>query len=213
MAESLIRPGAWINTFLQEGYILLNVDIHGSSGHGRAFRRALRQDFGGIDVEDLHSGVEFLRTLGFVDMDRIGIWGSSYGGLMTAMSLFKKPGVYKAGVAGAPATNVWHATTGEMRVMMRPQDFPALYKDASPFTHAAGLQDHLMIIHGMRDTIVLFKDSLTLVQRLILLGKDVDLVALPDAPHGWDTEGLPQTRYAFKKLVGHFDRYLGRGPR
>ena len=55
---------------------------------------------------------------------------------------------------------------------------------------------------------VLFKDSVTLVQRLILLGKDVDLVALPDAGHGWDNEGLAQTRFAFKKLVGFFDRHL-----
>jgi dipeptidyl-peptidase-4 len=65
----------------------------------------------------------------------------------------------------------------------------------------------------MRDTTVLFKDSVSLVQRLILLGKDVDLVALPDAAHGWDTEALVQTRFAFHKLVGHFERYLGTGPR
>jgi dipeptidyl-peptidase-4 len=70
-----------------------------------------------------------------------------------------------------------------------------------------------MIIHGMRDTTVLFKDSLSLVQRLILFGKDVDLVALPDAQHGWDTEGLAQTVFAFKKLAGHFERHLGNGPR
>ncbi len=132
---------------------------------------------------------------------------------MTIMSLFKKPGVYKAGVAGAPATNMWHATTGEMRVMGTPQVHPEEYARSSPFTHATGLQDHLMIIQGMRDTTVLFKDSVSLVQRLILLGKDVDLVALPDAPHGWDTEALAQTRFAFHKLVGHFERYLGKGPR
>lgn len=197
----------------QEGFVLLNVDLHQSWGHGRRFRDAIRLDYGGIDVEDLYSGVEFLKTLGFVDGDRIGIWGSSYGGLLTIMSLFQKPGVYKAGVAGAPATSMWHATTGEMRVMGTPHDHPNEYARSSPLTHAAGLQDHLMIIHGMRDTTVLFKDSIFLVQRLILLGKDVDLVALPDAPHPWDTEALAQTRFAFKKLVEHFERYLGKGPR
>ena len=198
---------------VQDGYVLLNVDVHQSWGRGRTFRDGIRLDYGGIDVEDLHSGVEYLKTLGYVDPERIGIWGSSYGGLLTIMSLLQKPGVYKAGVAGAPATNMWHATTGEMRVMGTPQDHPEEYAQSSPFTHAAGLQDHLMIIQGMRDTTVLFKDSVSLVQRLILLGKDVDLVALPDAPHGWDTEALTQTRFAFHKLVSHFERYLGKGPR
>ena len=196
----------------QEGYILLNVNFRGSWGHGKKFRRGIQLDYGGIDTEDIYSGVEYLETLGFVDMDRVGIWGSSYGGLLTCMSLFKKPGVYKAGVAGAPATNVWHATTGEMRVMMAPQDQPEEYANASAFTKAEGLEDHLMIIHGMRDRGVLFRDSVALVQRLMLLGKDVDLVALPDSHHGWDTEGNYQTIFAFNKLVGHFEKYLGKGP-
>lgn len=197
---------------VQEGYILLNVNFRGSWGHGKEFRRGIRLDYGGIDTEDIYSGVKYLETLGFVDMDRIGIWGSSYGGLLTCMSLFKKPGVYKAGVAGAPATNVWHATTGEMRVMMAPQDQAEEYANASAFTKAAGLEDHLMIIHGMRDRIVLFRDSVALVQRLMLLGKDVDFVVLPNSHHGWDTEGNYQTIFAFNKLVEHFERYLGKGP-
>jgi dipeptidyl-peptidase-4 len=195
----------------QEGYVLLNVDMRGSWGRGRAHRRGIRLDYGGMDIEDLESGVRFLAREGYVDMDRVGIWGSSYGGLMTAMSLFRKPELYAAGVAGAPATNVRHALTGQMAVMMRPQDQPDEYDDSSPYLHAHGLEDPLMIIHGMRDRVVLFKDSVTLVQRLILLGKDVELVALPDAGHGWDAEGLAQTRFAFKKLVAHFDRHL-KGP-
>jgi dipeptidyl-peptidase-4 len=198
---------------VQEGYVLLNVNFRGSWGNGKALRRGIRLDYGGIDVEDLHSGVMHLESLGFVDKDRIGIWGSSYGGLLTCMSLFKKPGVYKAGIAGAPATNIWHAMTGEMRVMMAPQDQPEEYMDSSAFAHAAGLRDHLMIIHGMRDRIVLFKDSVNLVERLMRMGKDIDFVVLPDSRHGWDTEGSYQTIFAFKKLIGHFEKYLGKGPR
>lgn len=197
---------------VHRGYVLLNVDVSGSSGHGKAFRQRIGLDYGGIDVEDLHSGVKYLIARGDVDAGRIGIWGSSYGGLLTTMSLFTKPGVYRAGVAGAPATNVFHALTGEMRVMMRPQEQAQAYAEASSYTKAAGLQDHLMIIHGMRDRIVLFRDSVHLTQRLIQLDKDVDLVALPDAEHGWDLESLAQTRFAFRKLVGHFDRYLAPMP-
>ena len=65
-----------------------------------------------------------------------------------------------------------------------------------------------MIVHGMRDRVVLFKDSMTLVQRLIVLGKDVDVVVLPNSGHGWDNENLTQTRFAFTKMVEFFDRHL-----
>lgn len=193
---------------LSRGFILFTVDVRGSWGHGRAYRRGIGKDYGGIDVEDLESGVRYLATLDYVDTDRVGIWGSSYGGLLTCMSLFKKPELYRAGVAGAPATNVFHALTGEMRVMMAPQDEPDAYEAASAVSHAAGLSDPLMIIHGMRDRIVLYKDSVTLVQELIEMGKDVDFVTLPNAGHGWDLEELHQTRFAYSKLVSFFERHL-----
>jgi len=194
------------------GYVVMNVDISGSSGHGKEFRQRIREDYGGVDVEDLYSGVRYLIDEGYIDPKRVGLWGSSYGGLLTTMSLFKKPGVYRAGVAGAPATSLFHAETGEMRTMMAPQDHPAQYAAASPFLHSDGLRDPLLIIHGMRDDTVLFQDTMTLTERLILGGHDVDVAVLPDAPHGWDTQGLAQTRFAFHKLVEFFKRHLGEGP-
>ena len=205
----IYHPTWALDQFLaQQGYVLMNVDISGSSGYGKAFRQRIAQDYGGVDVEDLLSGTQYLIKTGYVDPARIGIWGSSYGGLLTTMSLLTKPGVYKVGVAGAPATSLFHAQTGEMRTMLAPQDHAQTYSKSSAFLKSSALQDHLLIIHGMRDDTVLFKDSITLVQRLILQGHDVDLVALPDAPHGWDTKGLAQTRFAFHKLVDYFDRYL-----
>ncbi len=196
----------------QQGYVIMNVDIAGSSGHGKQFRQRIREDYGGVDVEDLYSGVQYLIGEGYVDAGRVGIWGSSYGGLLTTMSLFKKPGVYRAGVAGAPATSLFHAQTGEMQTMMAPQDHAAQYAKSSAFLRSGDLKDHLMIIHGMKDDVVLFKDSITLVERLILQGNDVNLVVLPASPHGWDTEGLAQTRFAYHKLVDYFRHYLGEGP-
>ncbi len=198
---------------LQKGYAIFAVDVAGSSGHGTPFRRRIRLDYGGVDVEDLHSGVEYLIREGIADPARIGLWGSSYGGLLTTMSLFTKPGVYRAGIAGAPATNVWHALTGEQRVMMRPQEQPVEYAKASSHTKAAGLRDHLLIIHGMRDVVVLYKDSVWLTQYLMQMGRDVELLSLPDAQHGWDTEGLYQTRFAFTRMLEYFDRHLGPGSR
>ncbi len=193
---------------LEKGYVLFNIDIRGSWGRGKSFRRGIGKDYGGIDVEDIVSGVRYLSSLPFVDSERIGIWGSSYGGLLTCMSLFTRPELFRAGVAGAPATNVLHATTGEMRVMMAPEDARAAYEAASAYTRAEGLEDPLLLIHGMRDRTVLYQDSVFLVDRLMRLGKNVDFVSLPDAGHGWDLEELHETRFAFRKLVEFFDRHL-----
>jgi dipeptidyl-peptidase-4 len=206
----IYHPTWAIDQFLaQQGYVIMNVDISGSSGHGKLFRQRIREDYGGVDVEDLYSGVQYLIGQGFVDAQRVGIWGSSYGGLLTTTSLFAKPGVYRAGVAGAPATSLFHAQTGEMRTMMAPQDHQAQYAKSSAFLKSGGLKDHLLIIHGMRDDTVLYKDSVTLEQRLILQGNDIDVVTLPNAPHGWDTQGMAQTRFAYHKLFEYFERYLG----
>jgi dipeptidyl-peptidase-4 len=100
-----------------------------------------------------------------------------------------------------------------MWVMMDPKDHREKYEASSPYTHAAGLRDRLMIIRGMRDTVVLYKDTVVLVDRLIGLGKDVDLVTLPDSEHSWDTGPSRQTIFAFRKLTEHFERHLGKGPR
>jgi dipeptidyl-peptidase-4 len=206
----IYHPTWGLDQFLaQQGYVIMNVDISGSSGYGKLFRQRIREDYGGVDVEDLYSGVQYLVGQGFVDAHRVGIWGSSYGGLLTATSLFTKPGVYRAGVAGAPATSLFHAQTGEMRTMMAPQDHEEQYAKSSAYLKSGGLKDHLLIIHGMRDDTVLFKDSVTLQQRLILQGNDVDFVMLPNAPHGWDTEDLAQTRFAYRKLFDYFEKYLG----
>jgi len=206
----IYHPTWGLDQFLaQQGFVIMNVDISGSSGYGKLFRQRIREDYGGVDVDDLGSGVRYLATQGYVDPARVGIWGSSYGGLLTAMSLFRNPGLFRAGVAGAPATSLFHALTGEMQTMMAPQDHQTQYARASAFLRSGGLRDHLMIIHGMRDDTVLFKDSVTLEERLILQGKDIDFVPLPNAPHGWDTLGLAQTRYAYRKLYDYFERYLG----
>ncbi|MBN8714062.1 MAG: S9 family peptidase [Xanthomonadales bacterium] len=192
----------------QRGFVVINVDISGSSGHGKAFRQRIREDYGGVDVDDLYSATRWLVAQGYVDPSRIGIWGSSYGGLLTAMSMFRYPDVYRAGVAAAPATSLFHALTGEMQVMMMPQGHEAQYAKSSAFMHSGGLKGHLMLLHGMRDEVVLFKDSVTLTQRLILQGGNVDLVPLPNAPHSWDTQGMAQTRYGYHRLVDYFERYL-----
>jgi dipeptidyl-peptidase 4 len=196
---------------LEGQYIGLQVDIRGSVGYGREFRDRAVGDFGGITIDDLQSGAEYLKSLPYVDGSRIGLWGWSYGGLLATMSAFQRPGVYKAIVAGAPATNVWHATTGEVDLAGRPAVNAEVFRRSSPVTYAKQLQDHLLIIHGMRDDIVLFKDSVLLAEKLMLLGKTFDFVILPSSVHDAMRKDYIAT-FTLRKLVEHFDRYLGRGP-
>jgi dipeptidyl-peptidase-4 len=189
---------------------VFQVDVRGSVGHGRSFRDQLT-NYGAQDIEDLHSGVEYLKTLPYADVTRVGIWGSSYGGLMTAMSLFRKPGVYRAGVASAPATNLWHALDGQERVVGRPHARPDLYREASASSYGEDLKDALLIIHGMQDDIVMFKDSVVLAEKLMMLGKKFDFAFAPAAVHAWARKDYVAA-YMLDKIVTHFERHLGRGP-
>ncbi len=192
---------------LSRGFIGFQVDVRGSVGYGREFRDKLLGDYGGIDIEDLESGVRYLKTLGYADTDRVGIWGSSYGGLMTAMSLFKKPGLYKAGVACAPATNVRHAMTGQVNVAGRPNTQPEIYRKTSAGELGEKLEDALLIVHGMQDGIVLFKDSVVLAEKLMMLGKDFDMVMSPSSVHEWSVKPYV-ARHVLGKIADHFERHL-----
>lgn len=195
---------------VNRGYLVLKVNVRGSWGHGNRSSSGLLGKYGGIDIEDIESGVRHLIDQGFVDKDRVGIWGNSYGGLMTSMSLFKKPGVYAAGIAGAPATNVAHAYPGQMWVMGEPKgaDFPARYERQSALYQSAGLEDPYMIIHGTRDVIVLYSDTIALAQKLIDQNKSFELVTLPGANHGWDRDTPEQALFAYTKMVDFFDRHV-----
>jgi dipeptidyl-peptidase-4 len=194
------------------GYLVLQVDIRGSSGYGRKFREDLFLDYGGIDIEDLHGGADYLKSLPYVDPDRVGIWGWSYGGLLTAHSLFKKPGVYQAGVAGAPATNVWHTLTGQTDNVRWPMTHPEVYRKNSAYSFGEDLEDHLMFIHGLQDSVVLFKDSVSLAEKLMMLEKNFDFVILPSATHNYRQRDYV-ARFVLTKVTEYFDLYLGRGPR
>ncbi|APW71787.1 MULTISPECIES: prolyl oligopeptidase family serine peptidase [Sphingopyxis] len=194
--------------FVAQGYIVLNVNIRGSWGQGRDHNQTQYQSYGETDINDLESGVRYLVEKGYADPRRIGIWGSSYGGLMTIMSLAKKPGVYAAGIAGAPATNVWHAYPSQMWIMGPPDgaDMPARYEAQSALYQAKGIKDRLMIIHGTRDPVVLYSDTIALIEGMIQREQMFELVTLPGANHAWASDNLPQARFAFKKMVDFFDR-------
>ncbi len=203
---------ALLNQLLVErGYIVVQVDVTGSTGYGRDFREKFLMDFGGRDIEDLHSAVEYMATLPYVDPERVGIWGSSYGGTLTIYSLFKKPGLFKAGVACAAAVDPYFFGTDDVAIVRRPQTHPEAFARGA-LRDAGNLQDHLLIIHGVQDDVVPFKTTVELAEELMRLGKDFDFAFAPGATHGW-MQKPHHARYLLGKLVAHFDRYLGAGPR
>ena len=192
---------------VQRGYLVVQIDMRGSTGYGREFREKFLMDWGGGDLDDLESAVAYLKSLPYVDGKRVGIFGSSYGGLLAVYSLFRKPGLFAAGVAGAPATEPRWFGSDDVAIARTPQAHPETFARGAA-RYASGLRDHLLIIHGMADDVVPFKTSVDLAEELIKLGKDFDFVISPSATHAWDKR--PDTAaYLFRKLVEHFDRHLG----
>ena len=196
---------------LEKGYIVVQVDVRGSTGYGREFREKFLMDWGGGDLDDLESAVTYMKTLPFVDASRFGIWGSSYGGTLTVYALLKKPGLFQAGVAGAAATDPYLFGSDDVAIVRRPQSHPATFtRGALPY--AGNLRDHLLLIHGMQDDVVPFSSAVALAEEFIKRGKDFDFAFAPAATHGW-TQRPYYATYLLRKLVAHFDRYLGPGPR
>jgi dipeptidyl-peptidase-4 len=191
---------------VQQGYIVMQVDVRGSTGYGRAFREAFLTDFAGDDIEDLASAVEYLKTLPYVDPARFGIWGSSYGGTLTVYTLLTRPGLFCAGVAAAAAVDPFFFGTDDVAIVRRPSTHPDIFQRQAR-RYADQLQDHLLLIHGMQDQVVPFKTTVELAEALIRAGKDFDFAFAPGATHAWSREAHYQ-RYLFGKLVAFFDRHL-----
>ena len=205
------HPSWGIDQYLaSRGFVVVSPEIRGSFGRGREWNRAMLNSYGTQDIEDIADCVTTLTGLGYADPKRVGLWGSSYGGLMTLMSLFKKPGFYAAGFAGAPATNVWHAypEQGWIMGLTQGEDYIERYRAQSALFHSAGLEDALAIIHGTKDEVVLYADTMALVEKMIEQGKTFELVSLPGTGHAWAKQSRNVTRFAYGKLAAHFERYL-----
>ncbi len=169
----------------QHGYIVFTLDNRGTGFRGVEFETAIYRNMGTVEVEDQVAGIEFLQSLPFVDPQRIGIFGWSYGGYMALMCLMQAPDVFAAAVAGAPVTD-WrlYDTHYTERFMSTPQDNVDGYAASNVMAHADGLQGKLLIMHGMADDNVLFTNSTVLFKRLQDLGKPFQIMAYPGSKHG-----------------------------
>jgi dipeptidyl-peptidase-4 len=191
----------------QKGYIIIQVDSRGSNGYGRAFREEFLLGFADKDIEDYASAVAYMESLAYVDPDRIGIWGSSYGGTLSVYSLLMKPGLFQVGVAAAAAVDPMFFGTDDVAIVRRPQTHPEIF-ERKALKYAANLEDKLLFIHGLQDHVVPFKTTAVLAEELIKQGKNFDFAFAPGATHGWSRE-RNYNRYLFGKMIEYFDRHLG----
>jgi dipeptidyl-peptidase-4 len=210
-SQSVRKAWLWAalyNTYLAErGYVILDLDYRGSSGYGRDFRTDVHLDIGGPDLEDEMTGLEFLQSLPFIDPGRIGIWGWSYGGFMVAHAMLRYPDAFAAGAGVAPVTD-WrnydtHYTEERLGI---PREQEEAYRAGSPVTHADGLRNHLLLIHGMGDDNVHFQDTVQLVDALIRTGVDFEMMCYPGGKHGIRADA--SRIHLFRKITRHFERYL-----
>lgn len=169
----------------QEGYVIFTLDNRGSAHRGRDFEQAVHRKMGTIEVEDQAKGVEYLKGLSFIDSDRIGVNGWSYGGFMTISLMLKEADDFKVGVCGGPVTDwkYYEIMYGE-RYMDTPDENPDGYAEASLLNHADKLKGDLLIIHGTSDPVVVWQHTLVLITKFIKEGKQVDYFVYPGHGHG-----------------------------
>jgi len=190
--------GALAQAVVDKGFIYFALDGRGTANRGVDFEQPLYRAMGGVEVRDQKTGAEFLKTLDFVDGDKIALYGWSYGGYMTLKQMQADPGLYAAGVSGAPVTK-WelYDTHYTERFMGDPREVPEAYTTASAIPDATKISDPLLLIHGMADDNVVFENSSELIAvlqegnvpfEMMLYPGYTHRVAGPNiSPHLWNT--------------------------
>jgi dipeptidyl aminopeptidase/acylaminoacyl peptidase len=209
--SSYYREYMFHHLLAARGYAVLDLDYRGSAGLGRDWRTAIYRHMGGLDLDDQIAGARWLVSSMHVDSTRIGIYGGSYGGFITLMALFTKPGVFAAGAALRPVTDWAHYNHPyTARILNEPQSDTLAYRRSSPIFFAEGLAGRLLICHGMVDDNVHFQDTARLIQRLIELGKENWEVAVyPVEAHGFRRNDSWTDEY--RRIFKLFDETIGRG--
>ncbi len=175
----------WHELMAQKGYIIFLLDNRGSAGRGHAFETPLHLRLGAQELSDQRDGVQYLKSLPYVDASRIGIWGWSYGGHMTLHAMFEAGDDFKAGFAGGPVTDWrYYDSIYTERYLGLPQKNEKGYRDSSPVKYAAQLKGKLLIAHGTGDDNVHFANTLVVINDLIEAGKYVEVLAFPGRGHG-----------------------------
>ncbi|MCK0114545.1 S9 family peptidase [Gelidibacter sp. F63206] len=175
----------WYYFLAQKGYIIACVDGRGTGFKGAEFKKVTQYELGKYEVEDQIDAAKQLAARNYIDQDRIGIWGWSYGGFMSSNALFKGNDVFKMAIAVAPVTSWrYYDTIYTERYMTTPQENPSGYDDNSPIFHVDKLKGNFLLIHGSADDNVHVQNTMQMVEALIQANKQFEWMIYPDKNHG-----------------------------
>lgn len=177
--------GLWFNHLVQKGYIVACVDGRGTGYKGTKYKKITYKNLGKYEIEDQIAAAKWFGKQTYINKERIGIFGWSFGGYMASLAMTKGADVFKTGIAVAPVTN-WrfYDSVYTERFMLTPQENPSGYDDNSPTTHAKLLKGKYLLIHGTADDNVHFQNALRFSEALIQQKKQFDFMAYPDKNHG-----------------------------
>lgn len=195
--SSYHREYMFHNLLTDLGYTVLDIDYRGSDGYGRDFRTGIYRFMGGKDLSDQIDGKNYLvQNLGIYP-EKVGMYGGSYGGFITLMAMLTKPNEFKSGAALRSVTDWAHYNHGYTgNILNFPETDPDAYKKSSPIYFADNLQGNLLMLHGMVDNNVEYKDVVRLSQRFIELGKK-----------NWSLSSFPVEAHGFKETYSWVDEY------
>ena len=196
----------WQYYMASKGYIAFTMDNRGTSNRGRNFETVVHRHLGVLETKDQMQGIKYLESLPYVDADRIGVHGWSFGGFMTLNLKLRHPEVFKVGVAGGPVVdwNMYEVMYGE-RYMDMPQENPEGYAESNMLNYVPALNGKLMLIHGVQDQTVVMQHSMKFLRECVKERKQVDFFVYPTHPHnvrGKDRVHLMQkvSDYFFENL-------------
>ena len=198
----------WYQYLAQKGYIVVCVDGRGTGYKGAAFKKVTQNELGKYEVEDQIAAAKELGKLPYIDEERIGIWGWSYGGFMSSNALFKGNDVFKMAIAVAPVTS-WrfYDTIYTERYMTTPQENPSGYDENSPINHVDKLKGDFLLIHGSGDDNVHLQNTMRMVEALVQANKQFEWMVYPDKNHG--IYGGNTRLHLYNKMTNFIHKTLG----
>lgn len=190
----------------QKGYIVFTMDGRGSWNRGRDFEQATFRHLGDAECADQLKGVDYLKSLRYVDANRLGVHGWSYGGFMTTSLMLKYPNVFKCAVAGGPVMD-WkmYEVMYTERYMDTPHDNPEGYENANLLSKVKNLKGKLMLIHGTSDDVVVWQHSIDFLKKAVDEGVQVDYFVYPGHEH--NVRGKDRV-HLMTKVTDYFDQNL-----
>ncbi len=197
---------SWETYMAQRGYVLFILDNRGSENRGRDFEQTTFRHLGQVEMQDQMRGVDFLRTLNYVDTARLGVHGWSFGGFMTISLMTNYPNVFKVGVAGGPVIDwKWYEVMYGERYMDTPQTNPEGYAQTSLINKAADLKGRLQIIIGLNDPTVVPQHAYSFFKACIAAGTQPDFFVYPGQGHNMRGH---QSVHLHERITRYFDDYL-----